>query len=118
MTMSSKYVQKSSVIWNEANWRIQDFPATGTYRLDDVRWFCWYPCVDYGGNIQDALKKAAAGPSDNLWEDNWDDDDVDDDFTKQLRWVVYHWNGAVWLTVYRTAIQERANAAADETMKE
>lgn len=48
------------------------------------------------------MKKAAAGPSDNLWEDNWDDDDVDDDFTKQLR----------------TAIQERANAAADETMKE
>nr|KIR44771.1 26S proteasome complex subunit DSS1 [Cryptococcus bacillisporus CA1280] len=74
--------------------------------------------VYYGGNIQDALKKAAAGPSDNLWEDNWDDDDVDDDFTKQLRWVVYHWNRAVWLTVHRTAIQERANAAADETMKE
>ncbi|KAG9011108.1 hypothetical protein FRB94_009251 [Tulasnella sp. JGI-2019a] len=25
------------------------------------------------------------GLSDTLWEDNWDDDDVEDDFSKQLR---------------------------------
>ncbi|XAO27642.1 hypothetical protein I312_106501 [Cryptococcus bacillisporus CA1280] len=75
-------------------------PKLGALEDDDE--FEDFPATDYGGNIQDALKKAAAGPSDNLWEDNWDDDDVDDDFTKQLR----------------TAIQERANAAADETMKE
>lgn len=83
-------------------------------------WLCWLSCADYEGNIQDSLKKAAAGPSDsdNLWEDNWDDDDVDDDFTKQLRCVVYYWNNVSGLTVYRTAIQERANAPADETMKE
>lgn len=24
-------------------------------------------------------------PGDHLWEDNWDDDDIEDDFTKQLR---------------------------------
>lgn len=32
--------------------------------------------------------KGAAGTEagvDNLWEDNWDDDDVEDDFSKQLR---------------------------------
>ncbi|KGB79218.1 26S proteasome complex subunit DSS1 [Cryptococcus deuterogattii 99/473] len=75
-------------------------PKLGALEDDDE--FEDFPATDYGGNIQDALKKAAAGPSDNLWEDNWDDDDVDDDFTKQLR----------------TAIQVRANAAADETMKE
>lgn len=22
-----------------------------------------------------------------IWEDNWDDDDMKDDFSKQLRWV-------------------------------
>ncbi|OWZ73916.1 hypothetical protein AYX14_00641 [Cryptococcus neoformans] len=77
-------------------------PKLGALEDDDE--FEDFPATDYEGNIQDSLKKAAAGPSgsDNLWEDNWDDDDVDDDFTKQLR----------------TAIQERANAPADETMKE
>jgi len=24
-------------------------------------------------------------PQDHLWEENWDDDDIEDDFTKQLR---------------------------------
>jgi 26 proteasome complex subunit DSS1 len=24
----------------------------------------------------------------NLWEDNWDDDDVEDDFSKQLRYII------------------------------
>ncbi|WWD18749.1 hypothetical protein CI109_103203 [Kwoniella shandongensis] len=74
-------------------------PKLGALEDDDE--FEDFPATDYGGNIQDALKKAGAGPNDNLWEDNWDDDDVEDDFTKQLR----------------TAIQERAGAQ-DETMKE
>lgn len=31
-----------------------------------------------------------SGPkASNLWEDNWDDDDVEDDFAKQLRLVLY-----------------------------
>jgi hypothetical protein len=33
----------------------------------------------------DALNKASGGKSEPLWQDNWDDDDVEDDFTKQLR---------------------------------
>lgn len=28
------------------------------------------------------------GSNDNLWEDNWDDDDIEDDFSVQLRYVV------------------------------
>lgn len=24
----------------------------------------------------------------NVWEDNWDDDNIEDDFSQQLRWVV------------------------------
>ena len=31
---------------------------------------------------------AASGvQTSNLWEDNWDDDDVEDDFSKQLRYL-------------------------------
>ncbi|GFZ50549.1 hypothetical protein JCM24511_08306 [Saitozyma sp. JCM 24511] len=55
--------------------------------------------AEQSGNVVDALK-AADGPGDHLWEDNWDDDDIEDDFTKQLR----------------TAINERAGA--DDAMKE
>lgn len=31
--------------------------------------------------------KAGAGGLDSLWEDNWDDDDIEDDFSVQLRCV-------------------------------
>ena len=43
--------------------------------------------AENSGNVVDALKNAG-GPGDHLWEDNWDDDDIEDDFTKQLRWVL------------------------------
>lgn len=83
----------------------------------------------------DALAKAGKSPGDNLWEANWDDDDIEDDFTKQLRWVsdllVNHvfsieaacdgtrLNGVRDLTdaLNRTAINER-NGTADDAMKE
>jgi hypothetical protein len=35
----------------------------------------------------DSLNKASGGKAEPLWQDNWDDDDVEDDFTKQLRYV-------------------------------
>lgn len=41
--------------------------------------------ADQSTNVLDAMKQASGGPGDHLWEDNWDDDDVEDDFTKQLR---------------------------------
>ncbi|WWC71022.1 uncharacterized protein I206_104975 [Kwoniella pini CBS 10737] len=74
-------------------------PKLGALEDDDE--FEDFPATDYGGNVLDALKKAGDGPNDNLWEDNWDDDDIEDDFTKQLR----------------TAIQEK-QGVPDETMKE
>lgn len=43
--------------------------------------------AEQSGNVIDALAKAGKSPGDNLWEANWDDDDIEDDFTKQLRWV-------------------------------
>ncbi|WWC88354.1 uncharacterized protein L201_003264 [Kwoniella dendrophila CBS 6074] len=74
-------------------------PKLGALEDDDE--FEDFPATDYGGNVLDAMQKAGDGPNDNLWEDNWDDDDIEDDFTKQLR----------------TAIQER-QGVPDETMKE
>lgn len=41
--------------------------------------------TEASGNILEALQKGDKGMGDQLWEDNWDDDDVEDDFTKQLR---------------------------------
>ena len=35
-----------------------------------------------------AAPGAAKSGGDKLWEDNWDDDDVEDDFSVQLRYVV------------------------------
>lgn len=54
--------------------------------------------AEQASTVADAL--ASAGP-DQLWEDNWDDDDIEDDFQKQLR----------------QAIAERAGGG-DEAMKE
>ncbi len=78
------------------------------------------------GNILDAMNKGA--PGDHLWEDNWDDDDIEDDFTKQLRSVLplslqvfssKRFHGPCWrLTeASRQAINERSGAA-DEAMKD
>lgn len=33
------------------------------------------------------MAKNGSGPKDQLWEDNWDDDDVEDDFVNTLRYV-------------------------------
>jgi hypothetical protein len=38
--------------------------------------------------VLDSLNKASGGKAEPLWQDNWDDDDVEDDFTKQLRYVM------------------------------
>ncbi len=35
-----------------------------------------------------AAPGAAKSGGDKLWEDNWDDDDIEDEFSVQLRYVV------------------------------
>ena len=44
----------------------------------------WDPKDSYGASL---AKNDASGKTglDSLWEDNWDDDDVADDFSAQLR---------------------------------
>jgi DSS1/SEM1 family len=41
--------------------------------------------IDWKDEDTDVSKLIQNG---NLWEDNWDDDDVEDDFSKQLRCVI------------------------------
>jgi 26 proteasome complex subunit DSS1 len=37
-----------------------------------------------GGGLAEALAKAGTA-QDGMWEENWDDDDIEDDFTKKIR---------------------------------
>lgn len=42
--------------------------------------------------VADGLAAGAPG-ADQLWEDNWDDDDIEDDFQKQLRQAIAERSG-------------------------
>ena len=35
------------------------------------------------------MSGSARSGGDHLWEDNWDDDDIEDDFSNALRYVFY-----------------------------
>ncbi|XP_005094467.1 26S proteasome complex subunit SEM1 [Aplysia californica] len=51
-------------------------PDLGLLEEDDE--FEEFPAEDWNGEEEE--------PEDiNVWEDNWDDDNIDDDFSKQLR---------------------------------
>ncbi|KAK1925721.1 DSS1/SEM1 family-domain-containing protein [Papiliotrema laurentii] len=66
-------------------------PQLGALEDDDE--FEEFPAQgEYGGNVLDALAKAGKA-GDRLWEENWDDDDIEDDFTKQLRTAIATRNG-------------------------
>jgi len=69
-------------------------PATGTSNkidlglLEEDDEFEEFEAEDWNeldGNKDSAATGGDDGPEVNLWEDNWDDDNVDDDFTVQLR---------------------------------
>ena len=49
--------------------------------LDGVRGLTFL--ADRSGNLAGPADKNV--PADHLWEDSWDEDDIEDDFTKQLR---------------------------------
>lgn len=55
----------------------------------------WDQSETYGAAIEKEAAaagsgKKGAGGLDSLWEDNWDDDDIEDDFSVQLRFVSLH----------------------------
>ena len=51
--------------------------------------------LDWDDSQTDLANLAGAGPAgsaaggDKLWEDNWDDDDIEEEFSTQLRLVVF-----------------------------
>lgn len=63
----------------------------------DSNWLCLFTAILIKTDWDDAqtdlahLGGTAPGSAksggDKLWEDNWDDDDVEDEFSVQLRWV-------------------------------
>jgi 26 proteasome complex subunit DSS1 len=52
-------------------------PELGLLEEDDE--FEEFPVEDWGADKEDAQ-------DDHQWEDNWDDDNLEDDFSKQLRY--------------------------------
>ncbi|EKM48612.1 uncharacterized protein PHACADRAFT_266254 [Phanerochaete carnosa HHB-10118-sp] len=67
-----------------------DHPAAlGVLEEDDE--FEEFPVADWDDSQTDLAHLGGAAPGaaksggDKLWEDNWDDDDVEDDFSVQLR---------------------------------
>ncbi|KAG8745141.1 hypothetical protein FRC10_008753 [Ceratobasidium sp. 414] len=68
----------------------KQIPALGVLEEDDE--FEEFPAQDWEDrdtDIANLTNPSSSGASkdvaDTLWEDNWDDDDVEDDFSKQLR---------------------------------
>jgi hypothetical protein len=55
---------------------------------------CSLPLLDWNDSETDLAHLAGAAPGsaksggDKLWEDNWDDDDIEDEFSVQLRCVL------------------------------
>ncbi|PVD35724.1 hypothetical protein C0Q70_02687 [Pomacea canaliculata] len=54
----------------------QPKPDLGLLEEDDE--FEEFPAEDWGEEDEDSADV-------NVWEDNWDDDNIEDDFSKQLR---------------------------------
>ncbi|CCM00076.1 uncharacterized protein FIBRA_02103 [Fibroporia radiculosa] len=64
-------------------------PTLGILEEDDE--FEEFPVADWDDSETDLAHLGGAAPGaaksggDKLWEDNWDDDDIEDDFSIQLR---------------------------------
>lgn len=52
-----------------------------------------------GASVALDMSGSARSGGDHLWEDNWDDDDIEDDFSNALRYV--HMRRATWATWLR-----------------
>lgn len=64
----------------------EEFPVEGKY----LRVMCMNCkiCNDCFVSIKDWKDKDKDEQDISVWEDNWEDDNVEDDFNKQLRYVV------------------------------
>ncbi|KXN88497.1 hypothetical protein AN958_07163 [Leucoagaricus sp. SymC.cos] len=71
-------------------------PTLGVLEEDDE--FEEFAVADWDDSQTDLAHLGGAAPGaaksggDKLWEDNWDDDDIEDDFSAQLRYVLRNWS--------------------------
>jgi len=87
-TSSSKAPQNSLKLDEET--RVQQRQQPKLSALDEDDEFEEFPTQDWEDTETDLAHLGGATPGaaksgGKLWEDNWDDDDVEDDFSKQLR---------------------------------
>jgi 26 proteasome complex subunit DSS1 len=61
---------------NRASWGLRD---------DGAVWVDWEDTQTDLAHLNGAAPGAANSSGDKLWEDNWDDDDIEDEFSVQLR---------------------------------
>jgi len=77
----------------------EEFPVQGEYARSELpicvlRVLITSNTLDWDDSQTDLANLAGAGPAgsaaggDKLWEDNWDDDDIEEEFSTQLRLVV------------------------------
>lgn len=74
----------------------EEFPVAGSFAWAFVTCdsrsrplFCfldWDDAQTDLAHLGGAAPGAAKSGGDKLWEDNWDDDDIEDEFSVQLRW--------------------------------
>lgn len=76
----------------------EEFAVAGVCQRNRPSCYCSYicdgfSCLDWDDSQTDLAHLAGAPPGaaksggDKLWEDNWDDDDIEDEFSVQLRCV-------------------------------
>lgn len=64
----------------------EEFPAEGTYVALLIEYFCNLTSKSLIHIMIDWTAKDEDSEDISVWEDNWDDDDVEDDFNQQLRY--------------------------------
>ena len=63
---------------------------------------------------------AAKSGGDKLWEDNWDDDDIEDDFSVQLRYLLaplVYWNTLTDIIITRNELAKKGKGGIPEPMQ-
>ena len=72
----------------------EEFPVAGRFETNSFIIMQRQPsCLDWDDSKTDLAHLGGAAPGaaksggDKLWEDNWDDDDIEDEFSVQLRYT-------------------------------
>uniref|UniRef100_A0A182IWT9 26S proteasome complex subunit SEM1 n=2 Tax=Anopheles atroparvus TaxID=41427 RepID=A0A182IWT9_ANOAO len=74
----SKLIEETSFVFIMSDKENKDKPKLDLGLLEEDDEFEEFPAEDWVGNKEDEEELS-------VWEDNWDDDNVEDDFNQQLR---------------------------------